>query len=160
MQNFVQDGSVITAAAPYTRTSGQGAKIGSLFGIAKSDVASGATGEFLVEGVVTHAKTSAQAWAVGDRIYWDDTNKRFDNVSTVGMLVGYATAVAANPSSTGTVRLSESPPGMATGAQTAIADIATVDATDLATSEALANATKAKVNALLAALRTAGILLP
>lgn len=38
------------------------------------------------------------------------------------------------------------------------ADIATADATDLASAQALANATKAKVNALLAKLRTAGII--
>jgi len=43
---------------------------------------------------------------------------------------------------------------LATGGTGAIpADIATADATDLATAEALANACKAKINALLAALR-------
>lgn len=44
------------------------------------------------------------------------------------------------------------------GKQAAVADIATADATDLATAQALANATKAKVNALLATLRTAGVI--
>lgn len=43
-------------------------------------------------------------------------------------------------------------------AAAAVADIATADATDLATAQALANANKAKINALLAALRTAGLL--
>lgn len=41
-----------------------------------------------------------------------------------------------------------------------IADVSTANATDLASAEALANANKAKINALLAALRTAGILAP
>lgn len=40
----------------------------------------------------------------------------------------------------------------------AVADIATADATDLDSAVALANANKAKINALLAALRTAGLL--
>lgn len=40
----------------------------------------------------------------------------------------------------------------------AVADISTADATDLATAQALANATKTKVNDLLAKLRTAGLL--
>lgn len=40
----------------------------------------------------------------------------------------------------------------------AVADIATADGSDAATTQALANATKAKVNALLAALRAAGII--
>lgn len=42
--------------------------------------------------------------------------------------------------------------------QTHIAPIATADATDLASAEALANATKAKLNTLIAELQTAGIL--
>lgn len=40
------------------------------------------------------------------------------------------------------------------------ADIATADGSDPATTQALANATKVKVNALLAKLRTKGVLLP
>jgi len=40
----------------------------------------------------------------------------------------------------------------------AVADIATVDATDLATAITLANANKAKINALLASLRAAGVI--
>jgi hypothetical protein len=43
-------------------------------------------------------------------------------------------------------------------AAAAVADIATADATDAASAVTLANATKAKVNALLAALRAAGLL--
>lgn len=45
-------------------------------------------------------------------------------------------------------------------ASVAVADIATADGSDPATTQALANATKAKVNALLAAMRTAGLLTP
>jgi hypothetical protein len=40
----------------------------------------------------------------------------------------------------------------------ALADIATANASDLPTAIALANASKAKINALLAAMRAAGIL--
>ena len=39
-----------------------------------------------------------------------------------------------------------------------VAPIATADATDLATAEALANANKAKINALIAALIAAGLM--
>lgn len=45
------------------------------------------------------------------------------------------------------------------GAQgSAIADIATADGSDAATTQALANATKAKVNVILAALRAHGLI--
>jgi predicted RecA/RadA family phage recombinase len=105
MNVYIQPGEVLTLTAPYTRTSGQGAQVGSIFGVACNDVTSGAEGEFATEGVYRLAKTSAQAWTVGQKIYWDNSNKRCDTVSTVGILIGVATAVAANPSSTGNVKL-------------------------------------------------------
>jgi predicted RecA/RadA family phage recombinase len=116
--NYIQDGATVTVAAPYDRLSGQGALIGSaLFGVALSDVLSGATGDFMTEGVFSLAKTSAQAWVLGDRIYWDNSNKRCDTDPTKGPLIGVATAAAANPSSTGYVKLSEGIPGLDEGAQ-------------------------------------------
>jgi predicted RecA/RadA family phage recombinase len=119
--NFVQPGKVLTVAAPYDRTSGQGALIGAIFGVALRDVLSTIVGDFQVSGVWTLAKTSAQAWTLGQKIYWDDTNKRCDNVATVGPLIGVATAVAANPSSTGIVRLNAGAADEATGPQAVIA---------------------------------------
>ena len=58
-----------------------------------------------VEGVFTLAKNSAEAWTVGELLYWDDTNKVVTATSTGHKLIGVAYAVAANPSSTGQVRL-------------------------------------------------------
>ena len=160
MKNCVQDGDVLTLTAPYAVVSGAGAQVGSIFAVATADVANGVEGEFATEGVYDLAKTSAQAWTVGQKIYWDNTNKRCDSDGTVGILIGVATAIAANPSSTGYVKLNEAVVGLSEGPQAAIVDIATADATDLATSEALANATKAKFNTLLAELRIAGIIAP
>ena len=45
-----------------------------------------------------------------------------------------------------------------TGNATAITDVTTANATDLATAQALTNANKAKINALLAELRLRGII--
>lgn len=123
MNNYIQPGGTITLAAPYTRTSGQGALVGSIFGVAAADVTSGDDGEFDVVGVFTLAKTSAQAWTQGQKIYWDDSNKRCDSDSTVGQLIGVATEAADNPSSTGVVRLNGAAPSTAEGAQAAIADL-------------------------------------
>ncbi len=120
MNNYLQTGEKLTVAAPYDRLSGQAALIGSLLGVAVSDVLSGADGVFVTEGVFTLPKTSAQAWTVGQKLYWDNTNKRLDSDSTVGMLVGVATAVAANPSSTGECRLNGSAPSTSEGPQAAI----------------------------------------
>lgn len=160
--NFVQPGEILALVAPYTRTSGQGALIGSIFGVATSDVASGSTGEFAVEGVWTLAKTSAQAWTQGQKVYWDDTNKRCDSDGTLGQLIGAATVAAANPSASGSVRLNEAVPSSAEGPETAVANVATADAdATYGSPEAqLINELKAQVNLILAALRAAGILLP
>lgn len=124
--NYSQPGKVLTLTAPYQRNTGLGALVGNIFGVALTTVASGSAAEFSTEGVWLLAKTSAEAWAVGDKIYWDNTNKRCDNVATAGFrLIGVATAAADNPSSTGYVKLN----GIAAGYSTNSGAAATSDAT-------------------------------
>ena len=121
MRTFKGEGEIVTLTAPYTRTAGQGAQVGGIFGIAVADVASAAEGAFALEGVYDIAKTSAQAWTQGEKVYWDDTNKRADNDSTVSMLIGVARAAAANPSATGEVRLNGTSPSGLEGPEATIA---------------------------------------
>lgn len=108
MKNYVQEGDTLTLTAPYARSAGEAAKIGAIIGIACNDVANATEGEFAVTGVYDVAKVSAQAWAVGDKIYWDDTAKNFTTVTTSNTLAGVATAAAVNPSATGRLRLNGS----------------------------------------------------
>jgi predicted RecA/RadA family phage recombinase len=108
MKNFVQDGDVLTVTAPAAVVSGQFILIGTaLYGFCTTDAANGAQVEILTEGVFDVPKVSAQAWAVGDKIYWDNTAKLFTTVLTSNTYVGVAVAVAANPTSTGRIRLNE-----------------------------------------------------
>jgi predicted RecA/RadA family phage recombinase len=158
MDNYVQSGKTLTLVAPYDVASGAGFLVGAIFAIAVRAALEAAPVEGTREGVYTLPKTSAQAWTQGQKVYWDNTNKRCDSDSTVGMLIGVATDAAADPSSTGTVLLNAVAPPMTEGAQAHIADIATADGSDAATTQALANATKAKFNTLLAELRLAGVL--
>lgn len=125
--NYVQPGKILTLTAPATVASGAGALIGNIFGVAMAAYASGVTtAEFAVTGVFSLAKTSAQAWVAGDKIYWDNTNKRCDNLATAGFrFIGVATAAAANPSSTGSVRLNGTDAGFSDAAKPAAASIAT-----------------------------------
>jgi predicted RecA/RadA family phage recombinase len=160
MKNTVQSGKTLSLLAPYIVASGAGFLVGSIFAVATCDAASGAAVEGVTVGVFDLAKTSAQAWTVGQKVYWDNTNKRCDTDGTVGPLIGVATAIAANPTATGYVRLNGAAPSSLEGPQTAVADIATVNASDLPTAITLANVTKAKVNELLAVLRTGGVILP
>ena len=105
MKNFVQPGRTVTVAAPYDVASGAGCLVGSLFGVATMDAVSGASVDITTCGVYTLAKTSAQAWTVGAKVYWDDTNKVVTTTATSNTLIGCALEAAANPSATGTVRL-------------------------------------------------------
>jgi predicted RecA/RadA family phage recombinase len=50
--------------------------------------------------VVEIGKTSALAISVGDRLFWDDTNKVVNKTTTAQQQVGVAVAAAANPSAT------------------------------------------------------------
>jgi predicted RecA/RadA family phage recombinase len=105
--NYVQPGQNIDQIAPTGGvTSGVGVLIGRLFSIALQTVAAAAAFVGTRVGVWSLAKTSAQAWSVGDKIYWDNTNKRADNVPTAGFRrIGVCVEAAANPSSTGKVAL-------------------------------------------------------
>lgn len=105
MKNFVQEGEVVTLAAPYNRLSGEGALVGSIFGVAVNDVLSTVSGEFVTEGVFTLPKTSALAIAIGDEVYWDNSAKEVNKTSGGNTLVGVAVSTAANPSATVNVRL-------------------------------------------------------
>lgn len=104
MKSFIQKGDVLTFVAPYAVASGAPFKVGGLVAVAVNAAALGGAVEGKTEGVFALPKVSAQAWAVGDKIYWDDTAKLMTNVSG-GTLCGAATVAAVNPSATGTVYL-------------------------------------------------------
>ena len=110
MKNYVQPGATLTLTAPYAVTSGDGLLVGSIFGVAAGDAASGATVEAALTGVFDLTKIGSQAWTVGAKIYWDDTNKRCTTVATDNTLIGVAVdAVAGGAGDTiGRVRLNGS----------------------------------------------------
>jgi predicted RecA/RadA family phage recombinase len=107
MKNFVQDGGTITATAPYVRTSGQAALIGTLLGVATADIANAADGEWATVGVFDLTKIGSQAWTQGACVYWDNTNKRCTTVASGNTLIGACVVAVDNAagSTTGRVRL-------------------------------------------------------
>lgn len=105
MKNHVSPGDYIGVAAPYDVAAGAGCLVGSLFGVAANTVLQNATVELAVVGVFELKKTSAQAWTVGAKIYWDNTNKECTTTSSGNTLIGVATEAAANPTAVGRVRL-------------------------------------------------------
>lgn len=113
MRNYIQEGETLTLTPAAAVADGVGYLFGtSLFGVAIGDVVIGTPGEFITQGVVEIAKTSALAISIGDRLFWDATNKCVNKTLTAQQCVGIAVADAANPSSTVKMKL---------GAYTAVA---------------------------------------
>lgn len=101
MNNYIQDGKILDLAPGAAVASGVGYLFGtSLFGVAAEDVTSGVAGPFVTEGVVEIAKTSALAISIGDRLFWDATNKVVNKTATAQQCVGIAVSDAVNPSAT------------------------------------------------------------
>ena len=96
MKNFIQPGNTITLTAPYAVASGDGLLVGAIFGVAAGSAASGDPVEAALIGVFDITKVGSQAWTVGAKVYWDDTNKRCTTVSTDNTLVGVAIAAVAS----------------------------------------------------------------
>ena len=100
MKTYKQEGEVLTLTPGAAVASGIGYLFGAgLFGVATQDVAISTPGEFVVEGVVEIGKTSALAISVGDRLFWDSTNKVVNEAainpsSTVLMKIGQYLPVA------------------------------------------------------------------
>ncbi len=107
MKNYIQAGDNITVIAPSGGTVSDGLyKVGAIIGVAATTEVAGDPVVLKTGGVFDLAKTSAQAWAVGDVLFMNTTTRILTNVSATGLvLVGLATEVATNPSATGACRL-------------------------------------------------------
>jgi predicted RecA/RadA family phage recombinase len=110
MKNYVQPGGTVTLIAPYAVSSGDGLLVGSIFGVASGNAESSAEVEATLVGVFDLKKVGTQAWAAGDKIYWDDTNKQTTKTATGNTLIGVALEAVAGGAddTTGRVRLNGS----------------------------------------------------
>jgi len=107
VKNYIQEGKSLDLAAPYAVSSGGGAIIGSIFGVASVDLASGETGPFQLEGVYSLPKATGAA-TLGAKCYWDNTNKNVTATSTSNTLIGVFVAAYASGDATANVRLNGS----------------------------------------------------
>jgi predicted RecA/RadA family phage recombinase len=95
MRNFVQPGTIVDALMPAAVTSGDGVQVGTaLFGVAVDTYASGATGQLCTDGVFDLAKTTAEAYAAGARLYWNSTTKLVTSATGGNIGIGVALATA------------------------------------------------------------------
>ena len=107
-KNFKQDGVMLILTPAASVWPGMGNLFGTaLFGVALTYVAGGTRGPFATAGVFELGKTSALAIAVGDRLYWDATNKVVNKTTASQECIGVAVSAAANPSATVLVKLGQ-----------------------------------------------------
>lgn len=93
-KNYVGPGDKVQVAAPYALTSGQGALVGALFGVAQNDAANGASVVLDTSGVYDVTKEPSLAISQGARVFWDNTNRRITTTTTSNFCVGIAWAAA------------------------------------------------------------------
>lgn len=105
MKNFVQAGATVQVPAPYPLTSGQGALVGSLFGVAATDAANGADVNLVRTGVFDIAAVTLDVGAVGTKMYWDNAAKRLTITLTGNTLVGCLVAAKSGTDTTARVLL-------------------------------------------------------
>ena len=111
---FVQDGKVLTLTAPTGGvTAGTPLFHGALFVVPRTTAAQTVSFDADVEGVHALAKTASQAWAQGQRIYWDTANSKADSSPNVGPYIGVASQTIGSGSgeTTGYVKLDPFPVG-------------------------------------------------
>lgn len=106
MQNFIQPGDVLTLTAPAGGVvSGTAYKIGQLLVVAAITADAAAAFEGKTTGVFTLPKATAQAFAEGALVYWDNTAKKITTTALGNLLVGVAVAAALAADTTGLIRL-------------------------------------------------------
>jgi predicted RecA/RadA family phage recombinase len=97
LKNFVQQGKAVYVPAPSPGVnSGDLVVVGSMFGVAGFNAATGAIVPLWNEGIFSLPKLSTETWTSGLKIYWDSTNKRCTSVAGANMYIGVATALAPN----------------------------------------------------------------
>ena len=110
MKNSIQDGDVLALAAPYAVSSGGGALIGSIFGVAVTTLANAEVGNFQLKGVHDLAKSTAASsgGSQGAKAYFITSTKLVTAASSGNTLIGVFTATCADADATCNVRLNGS----------------------------------------------------
>lgn len=135
--------------------SGQVVFLGTVAGIALDSIPVNGIGSVMLHGVFELSKAAPLEIAQGDELFWNvGTEKVTKTVADI--LLGIASAPAASTDTLVQVLLRSNTNSLPQAAY--VTAVATADGNDAATTQALANANKAKINAIIAALQGAGIM--
>lgn len=106
MKNYIQKGDVITVTASADITGGSMVVVGSLVGIAVTDIANGAKGEIALEGVYEVGK-EADDIAIGVKLYHKSSTGTVTTTATSNTFAGYAFAAAGTAATTVQLKLAQ-----------------------------------------------------
>lgn len=108
--NITQDGGRLTVVAPAAVSSGDLVLVGTMFGIALTDAASGANVVIQTGTVATIPKTNAasMSMAAGAVVYWDNIGLKATTSATSNTKIGVAMAAVPNTATEVSVRLNPS----------------------------------------------------
>ena len=110
MKNYVQPGEALTVTAPYAVSAGGGVQVGAaLFGVAVDAASSGASLVIRTEGVFDLAKSTAQAYAAGARVFWDNSGKTLTSNGTSNIEAGVVISAAATTDPTARIKIGHTP---------------------------------------------------
>ena len=144
--DYVNDtGSAIAAGAVVLLATG-------LIAIAHDNIAIGVTGVVYIGEVHELPKKSTDTFVPYQEVVWDATPGELTETLTAGVPAGLIVEEAGNGTTTAKILINAKLGGAY------VAQVGTADGSDAATTQALANALKASHNALLTALKTAGII--
>lgn len=105
MQNYHSMGNLLTVPAPADVQSGDGVIVGSIFGIASNTVEAGENVALAVVGVFTLPKVAADAFGVGEVVYFDASEGLVTETATDNTAIGVAIAAAGAGTANVNVRL-------------------------------------------------------
>lgn len=77
--------------------------------LAMNSAAANALNVYMIGGMLEYATDTGTAWAGGDKIYWDDTNKKFTKTDTNNTLCGIAYEAKTSAAATATILLVPTP---------------------------------------------------
>ncbi|MBU4526562.1 MAG: DUF2190 family protein [Desulfomicrobium sp.] len=104
-RNFVQEGTIIDYTPPATILGGAVAVIGSLVGVATTNIGAGTAGAVAVEGVFTLPADNTLTIAQGAQLYWDPVARKMTTVSVNNIPAGKAWATKLLAGTTVNVKL-------------------------------------------------------
>ncbi|MFZ4546729.1 MAG: DUF2190 family protein [Bacteroidales bacterium] len=155
MKNYICTGERLVVTAPSGGlTSGHVHIVGAKATVVVSGGLEGESVTVMTEGVFELAK-AVEAVAIGTRLFWDATNSCLTATAAGNTYIGYAFKAALQADATAFVTMVDN-----TGGNQAakVAACATADGSDAASTQALANALKVKLNAILTAMTNAGLM--